>query len=339
MIVFNVLIRQTKQTIKVEVGSTILETALEAGIDYPHGCRAGNCGACKSQILSGEVELSPYSEFALSDEEYAQGLILACRAVPWSDCEVSWCELDEVAAHPVKMLHCSVESVERLTRDIASLCIRPEGDEPFTFASGQFVYIEFQGYPRREYSIASYDGDTLEFFIRRIDGGIVTPFIWDHLQQGERVAVEGPYGNMFFRDSHPGPIIAIAGGSGLSAIQPIVVEAIQSDWAYPISLYHGVRTADDLFCEQFFESLCNENENFSYIPVLSEPTAESGYRTGMLADALDNDLDQNHGFKAYLAGPPPMVRSCNEVLQRIGISPENIHADPFLNEADRAEHN
>lgn len=79
---FSVFIRQAEQAVNVEVGSTILETALAAGIDYPHGCRAGNCGGCKSRIHFGEVELSPYSEFALSDEEYANDLILACRAVP-----------------------------------------------------------------------------------------------------------------------------------------------------------------------------------------------------------------------------------------------------------------
>ena len=48
----------------------------------------GNCGACKSKIISGDVEMSPYSEFALEEEDKNKGYILACRAVPWSDCEI-----------------------------------------------------------------------------------------------------------------------------------------------------------------------------------------------------------------------------------------------------------
>ena len=72
----------------VDDGNTILESALDQGIDFPHGCRTGNCGACKSKKISGEIEMSPFSEFALDEEEEKQGLILACRSVPWSDCEI-----------------------------------------------------------------------------------------------------------------------------------------------------------------------------------------------------------------------------------------------------------
>lgn len=35
--------------ILVDEGNTILEAALDQGIDFPHGCRSGNCGACKSK--------------------------------------------------------------------------------------------------------------------------------------------------------------------------------------------------------------------------------------------------------------------------------------------------
>ena len=33
----------------IDDGNTILESALDQGIDFPHGCRTGNCGACKSK--------------------------------------------------------------------------------------------------------------------------------------------------------------------------------------------------------------------------------------------------------------------------------------------------
>ena len=49
----------------VDDGNTILESALDQGIDFPHGCRTGNCGACKSKKIYGDIEMSPYSEFAL----------------------------------------------------------------------------------------------------------------------------------------------------------------------------------------------------------------------------------------------------------------------------------
>ena len=65
----------------VEAGRLrILEAALDAGVPYPHGCGSGECGTCKSQLISGDVTLDRYSPEALSEAERASGLILACRA-------------------------------------------------------------------------------------------------------------------------------------------------------------------------------------------------------------------------------------------------------------------
>ena len=71
---FRVTLRQHDQAIPVEMGETILQAALAQGIAYPHGCQSGNCGACKSRLLAGEVDLMPYSDYALTSEERANGL-------------------------------------------------------------------------------------------------------------------------------------------------------------------------------------------------------------------------------------------------------------------------
>ena len=332
---FSVFVRQAEQSIHVDVGSTILETALQADIDYPHGCRAGNCGGCKSRLHSGEVELSPYSEFALSAQEYTDGFILACRAVPWSDCEVSWCEQDDVAVHPVLDLTCQVIRIEKLTSDIVSLKLNITNTDSFAFSPGQFVYVEFEGYPKREYSIAGFQDNTLEFYIRKIPDGAVSTFVWDYLETGETVGVSGPHGNMFFREQHQGPVLALAGGSGLSAIQPIVLESMRQHPQRSLRLYHGVRDEPDVYRAEIFQDLSEKFTSFEYCPVLSQASGVTKLKTGLLSDVLDQELEEFSFGKAYLAGPPPMVRSCAEVLADKGMDSMDIHADPFFTEADQ----
>jgi CDP-4-dehydro-6-deoxyglucose reductase/ferredoxin-NAD(P)+ reductase (naphthalene dioxygenase ferredoxin-specific) len=73
----------------VPEGVTIPEAALADGIAYPHGCHSSRCGSCKSRLVSGAVDLLDHSRFALSEEEQAQGLILACRAIPRTDAIVA----------------------------------------------------------------------------------------------------------------------------------------------------------------------------------------------------------------------------------------------------------
>lgn len=334
---FNVRIRQVRRSISVEVGSTILQAALDNGIDYPHGCQSGNCGACKSVLHHGDVELSPYSEYALSQEEVDDDLILACRAVPWSDCEVSWRELDASSAHPVRVFESRVENIESLTHDVVSVAVGMPRDGAFVFSPGQFAILAFEGFPEREYSIASRLQDRfLEFYVRRIDGGAVSPFMVDNMRAGEPVTVTGPFGNMHYRREHEGPIIALAGGSGLSAVQPIVMESLDLDPQRSVRLYHGVRRESDIFRADVFERPSQENTNFQYSAVLSEPRTESRHRGGLLAEIIDADIESIECCKAYLAGPPPMVASCADVLKRKGMTAEDIHADPFYTEADRA---
>lgn len=63
---FRATITQAGRTIEVEEEQTLLLTALEAGIPYPHGCRSGRCGSCKSRLVEGTVSLLPHTPFSLT---------------------------------------------------------------------------------------------------------------------------------------------------------------------------------------------------------------------------------------------------------------------------------
>ncbi|HZO02131.1 MAG TPA: 2Fe-2S iron-sulfur cluster-binding protein [Burkholderiales bacterium] len=65
--------------VPVEASDTLLTALLRAGLPFPFSCQTGNCGTCKCQVLSGEVEALAYSEHALGAAERARGIVLACR--------------------------------------------------------------------------------------------------------------------------------------------------------------------------------------------------------------------------------------------------------------------
>jgi len=74
--------------IPVVAGDTILASLLRAGVPFPFSCQTGNCGTCKCELVSGEVVELERSEHALSAEERAMGVILACRSEIRSDAVV-----------------------------------------------------------------------------------------------------------------------------------------------------------------------------------------------------------------------------------------------------------
>lgn len=335
---FTVRIRNLDEEIVLEPDERILAVALEENLPYPHGCKSGNCGACKSVLHSGRVRMAPHSKLALSEEEEARGLILACRSTPLEDCEVSFAALDEAPAHPVRRLQGRVAEVERMTRDVVRVRIETDGPEPLDFSAGQYATVAFPGLPARDFSFANRPGESvLEFHVRALDGGRVSRFVVEELKPGEPVMLEGPYGVAHLREEHRGPILALAGSTGLAPIKSIVERALAIGLKQPIHVYLGVRAEADVYLEDHFRALADAHENVDFAIGLSEPVGSTGRRTGTLADMVRQDFNDLDGAKVYLAGPPVMVETCVEAVKALGVREEDCHADAFYTEAEKAD--
>ena len=79
----------------VAEGETVLDAAFRQGIALMHGCKEGQCGSCKSRLVSGDIELQKYSTFALPDYERETDHILLCKTHAYSDIEVELLNFDE----------------------------------------------------------------------------------------------------------------------------------------------------------------------------------------------------------------------------------------------------
>lgn len=337
-----VIIRQCPEPVAVEPGASILEAALAAGIAFPHGCKSGNCGACKSRLFHGDVEMTPYSEYALTAQERSEGLILACRATAWEDCEIGWLDADELVVHPRRRLACRAVTRDNATHDIVRIQLEILSGGPYTFSAGQYAALTLGGLAPRDYSMANRpDQPALEFHIRRMAGTNpalnASAYAFDRLTPGEPVTVEGPFGTAYLRELHTGPILAVAGGSGLAPIAAIVDTALARGMAQPIHLYFGARAERDIYVEGHFQALAARHANFRFIPVLSESQGPTTRRTGLVGDAVAADFPDLDGCKVYAAGPPVMVEAVTAVVIQAGARREDVHADAFYTEADKAK--
>lgn len=72
-------------------GESILNAALNIGVDAPYSCKGGICTSCRAKVIEGEVKMNV--NYALTDKEIKQGYILACQSHPVSDVvKISWDE-------------------------------------------------------------------------------------------------------------------------------------------------------------------------------------------------------------------------------------------------------
>lgn len=325
-------IRPEGRTIVVPEGATILEAVLAAGVAYPHGCRSGRCGSCLSRLITGKVVHLEHSRFALTEAQKAQGLFLACRALPETDVVAAAAgDADAVHSTGMQRLAYQVQAIDTLTHDIIRIRLAATGPELLAFDAGQYARLTFPNAAPRDYSMAGRAGNgVLEFHVRRVPGGTVTEWIHAALKPGHPVMVEGPLGSSYLRRRHPGPILCIAGGSGVAPIQAIVEAALAEGMRQAIHVYFGARRIADMYLIEHFQRLARIHPNLTFTPVLSHDPRQSLWRTGWVTDAVAADHPVLEGWKAYVAGPPVMVESALHVCRAGGLRPEDLHADVFV---------
>ena len=216
------------------------------------------------------------------------------------------------------------------TPDVRIVRLGLTGD-PFDFRAGQYVRLWFDDLAPRDYSLGNVPGSAeLEFHIRVNAERGVGQYVGTRLQRGEVIGLAGPFGDAYWRPEHQGPVVAIAGSTGVVPIKSIVDTALAHGMRAPLHLYLGARTAVDLYMETHFRALAVKHPNLIFVPAVSDPAYADGHRIGNISEVVGEDFDDLYAFKAYVAGPPVMVAAAQDVLAQRGIDLGDIHSDPFV---------
>lgn len=329
----------------------VLEAAFRQGWNLVHGCREGQCTACKSFLLEGEVSLQPYSTHALSESEEAQGYTLLCRAMPdTDDVVVELLHFDEDnlrLAHPIRDGRARVRAIEPLTGDMVRLSLDVIAPDGFSFTPGQYVDLHLpgtDGAERRSFSMANAPGpdadagSLLQLVIRRYPGGRFSALLDADggLAVGDELGFTGPYGSMALKPSGR-PVLLVAGGSGIGPILSLLAELASAASARPVRFFYGARTEADLPLLDEIAQLGAQLPDFAFVPVLSD--AEGGDwdgATGFVHDAALAAVASGEITAPIVCtcGPPPMIESLIEVLvARYDVPASDIAFDKFTTAA------
>jgi ferredoxin-NAD(P)+ reductase (naphthalene dioxygenase ferredoxin-specific) len=322
----DILVQPLNRVIRVQPGANLLKALQDAQVPMSYSCMAGRCGTCRCRVLDGEVMEGSGEQQRPFDAE--QGHVLACQTYLTEPCTIEIPEPDEVVVHPARIVKATVASIEDLTHDIKRLILRPA--RPVEFSPGQYVQLQFTPEHVRPYSMAGLTGDgQFEIHVRLVPDGRVTGYIAHDLKIGDAVKVSGPLGSAYLRRMHEGPMLCVAGGTGLAPILSILRGAIAQGMTNPIHLYFGVRSPRDVYGMAWLDQLKREHPGLNVDVVVTSGGNPATQRCGLVTDAIEQDHADLSGWRAYLCGSPPMVEAATVVARHRGIASEHIYADAF----------
>ena len=323
----DVLIQPLQRTIEVEPGANLLEALRNAQVPMSYSCMAGRCGTCRCRVIDGEVldagrpEQNPLNG---QDDSY----VLACQTYLTQPCTIEIPEPDEIVVHPARIIKATVQAVETLTHDIRRVVLKPS--KPIEFSPGQYAQLQFTPEHVRPYSMAGLAGDgTLEFHVRVVAGGRVSGHVANELKPGDTVRVSGPLGTAYLRRKHEGPMLCVAGGTGLAPILSILRGALADGMRNPIHLYFGVRSPRDVYGIDWLADLERRHPSLKVHVVVTSGGDPREQRCGLVTEAIEQDHDTLEGWRAYLCGSPPMVEAATVLVRSKGIEASRIYADAF----------
>ena len=282
--------------------------------------------------------------FAISEEEKAAGKCLICQSKPLTptlvirtDGAISAAEAAPPA--PVEAV-ATVLAAEPVTPSIRRLVLALAPDSPFRYRAGMHVELRTPGAQKpRTYSIATAPDDQgrppdglLEFFVTRHEGGQASGWLHAPDRLGDSVRIHGPYGTFRLPEGVGGPVLCLAGGSGLAPILAIVRRALASGFPEPIRLILSVRDRSEVFALDALHALTRRFSRFSYVPTLTRaepPEAAPEWRRGRIAAWLADELPDLSAWHVLAAGPPGFVDAAVAKAKELGAGPERILTDSF----------
>ena len=203
-------------------------------------------------------------------------------------------------------------------------------DEPVVRAYSMANYPEEKGHILLNVRVATPPPRGSE----GIPPGKMTSYLFS-LKPGDDVVISGPFGEFFAKDTQA-EMLFVGGGAGMAPMRSHIFDQFRRlHTTRKVSFWYGARSLREAFYIEEFDTVAKDFDNFEWHLALSEPLTEDQWtgETGFIHQVLYQNYLKDHpapeDVEYYLCGPPMMLKACMQMLDGLGVEPENILFDDF----------
>jgi ferredoxin-NADP reductase len=226
-------------------------------------------------------------------------------------------------------------TVAALTPETAAVCtIELEPPDWPGHRAGQHLDVRLtaeDGYSaERSYSIASAPGEPLAITVERLDDGEVSPYLTEELRAGDTLELRGPIGGYFvWEPGDTGPLILLAGGSGVVPLRSILRYRSRTGSTVPARLLYSSRTLPDVIYRAELDQY-HDGVEVSYTLTRSQPPGWTGH-TGRIDTALLAQVAWPAAANplAFICGPTSFVETAATGLVGLGYPAQRVKTERF----------
>lgn len=358
---------------KVGSGTNLLSALSDSGIFLPSACGGGGtCAMCKVKVSEGGGDILPTELPHLSIAERKENVRLGCQVKVKEDMKIEVPdEIFSIQKFECEVI--SNDNVATFIKDLrlkmpadCNLDFRAGGYiqiyiPPYDLSFSEFD-IQDEYRPDwdhfklfnlkasndeeifRAYSMANYPEEKGVVYLnvriatpppgQDVMPGIGSSYIFN-LKAGDKVTLSGPYGEFFAKETER-EMCFVGGGAGMAPMRSHIFDQLKRLASKRrITFWYGARSKREMFYDDEFKKLAEENPNFTYHVALSDALPEdnwTGY-TGFIHQVLREEYLDKHDdpteIEYYLCGPPIMLKCMGEMLDDIGVEEEMIDYDDF----------
>ncbi len=246
-----------------------------------------------------------------------------------------------VLPHPDRLIQLEIREIREVGAATRLFLLKPHRPEDCMceFTPGQYVEIWVPGtdWMSRAYSIGnapSADG-SVELQLKKIEGGRLSTWAFEHAKVGDVVTARGPLGAFTMRSASDRPLVFVARGTGFAPMKALIEQQLRLFPQREIRLFWGATSSADFYdldvIAEWLRTDCNLRATLVARSFAEDFVAPAGATTvlGRLSDAVGSSGLDLSAYDAYVAGPRVTVADSIVSLRARGVVSERIFADSY----------
>jgi uncharacterized protein YcbX/ferredoxin-NADP reductase len=223
---------------------------------------------------------------------------------------------------------------ERVARNFETFWLEPQKGAMPDYKAGQHLPIELNldgQVIKRLYTLSSSPSrpGRLAISVKRIDGGSVSNWLFEHFQVGDTLIADKPNGSFHMANADHEPLLLLSAGSGVTPMMSMLRDLSDRDAVNNVVFFHQCSTVDDIPFAEELKSLEAKHENFTVMLSLTQSNDDWQGLKGRFSLSHLKQIPDLTARQVFVCGPDGFMQKAKNLMLKKGLAEDHYHQEAF----------